>query len=374
MKEICEFLGYGDRFPLISKSSIDLAFQIKNKTFVIEKEDNDSIVTDEEVKIVQYCLNEVLRRMKFEIFEDKPPLTYEELATVVYPLMMIFKHMDKKPYEELDITPIPNGAINDIDNLLVLYMGIVKQKMDALTLILSRIDGKMFGFKRKENCAEGNYLCLVARRLKREKMKIQEIERTVIKLEGRTKDLSYSREDLFLPADKYPEQIPIYIQTHALNRVRERVDCHQYYDNDDFLIKSIKGKNIKMDNKGTYWIKYCCPAPVGYLVANLIDGKIIIRTFLLFTQNGTEEGRKLSELSGLLRSDKDYLKFDRMTSFIGDGILKNEKIWELFEKAGCSGILEVASKFNKNSSDESHDFICSMMEKYFSDENMYWRL
>jgi len=47
---------------------------------------------------------------------------------------------------------------------------------------------------------------------------------------------------------------------------------------------------------------------LGYLVCGLFEAKIVIRSFLFVTNDGTPKGKRLSELTQLQRLDKKYLE------------------------------------------------------------------
>ena len=49
---------------------------------------------------------------------------------------------------------------------------------------------------------------------------------------------------------------------------------------------------------------------------DIIEGKIVIRTFLFVTNNGTPEGKKLAQITGLQKLDKKYLALDKLSTFM----------------------------------------------------------
>ena len=53
---------------------------------------------------------------------------------------------------------------------------------------------------------------------------------------------------------------------------------------------------------------------VGYLLITLHEDKLVIRSFLFLTNDGTLEGRKLRQLTRLEKYDKKYLGIDKLST------------------------------------------------------------
>jgi len=143
--------------------------------------------------------------------------------------------------------------------------------------------------------------------------------------------------------------IPVYIQQHALNRIMER---------SGYLIPGmckldltlvILAPVITRIGKNRFLIEYRMSGiKTGYLFTELIDGMLIIITFLLLTNNGTPEGDKLAELTGLGKLDKEYLMIDNLSSLASSDILESEVVCKLFRDAGCQSILDACEKMRDN--------------------------
>jgi hypothetical protein len=138
------------------------------------------------------------------------------------------------------------------------------------------------------------------------------------------------------------ESVPVYIQTHALNRMEERLDCLNLQE----LISSVYASLLKpvavRKEKCRILLSFrILETKMGYFTAQYIDGAVLIHTFLFITNNGTPEGEKLNELTGLGKLDKKYLTIDKLSTFINSDISTNEKLKDLFIKAGCNSLLEI---------------------------------
>jgi len=138
------------------------------------------------------------------------------------------------------------------------------------------------------------------------------------------------------------ESVAVYIQTHALNRMEERLDSLNLQE----LISSVYASLLRpvavRKEKCRILLSFrILETKMGYFTAQYIDGAVLIHTFLFITNNGTPEGEKLNELTGLGKLDKKYLTIDKLSTFINSDISTNKKLKDLFIKAGCNCLLEI---------------------------------
>lgn len=138
------------------------------------------------------------------------------------------------------------------------------------------------------------------------------------------------------------DKASVYIQTHALNRLAERLDSLEKQELLSSVYASLLDPVVVRQEKGKILLSYrILSTKMGYFTAEYIDGAVLIHTFLFITNNGTPEGQKLNELTGLGKLDKKYLTIDKLSTFINSDISTNEKLKDLFIKAGCSSLLEI---------------------------------
>jgi hypothetical protein len=141
------------------------------------------------------------------------------------------------------------------------------------------------------------------------------------------------------------KELDIFIQSHALSRLRERLDLldqeainyalwenthtiKQFETYNGYLLLPFKVFDIK----------------IGYLVANVTDDKLLFRTFLFITHNSSPEGTRLRKITGLGKEDITYWHIDRLSTFVN---LKEEKypgLISLFAKAGLGNLMELKNK------------------------------
>ena len=163
-----------------------------------------------------------------------------------------------------------------------------------------------------------------------------------------------------MPGNSFVE---IYIQAHALQRIKERLDCMMQFYQNLYLINSISSIKIHKETRDRFLIEYkISEIKIGYLAADLSDGKLIIRTFLFITQHGTPEGNKLAELYGLGKLDKSYLELDKLSTFLTTDMCSNAELREVFQQAGCQYLLDIFVDNRIKSMCDIHSKQSSVME------------
>ncbi len=130
--------------------------------------------------------------------------------------------------------------------------------------------------------------------------------------------------------------LDVYIQAHAVERLEERLGntINEFCAMN--IAFSILENDIQISDDGSILIAYKTDLEtLGYLKAVITGDKLVIRTFLFLTNNGTPEGKKLAELIGVTKADKKYLGIDKLELFLTSDIEDNEPLKKIFCQAGC---------------------------------------
>ena len=166
------------------------------------------------------------------------------------------------------------------------------------------------------------------------------------------------------------EPVPVYIQRHALRRLQERMDCLDKAELQLSLFDSFDEPIVIRQTKNKALISYnIMSTKMGYFAAEFIDGAVLIHTFLFITNNGTPEGKKLNDLTGLGMLDKKYLALDKLSSFMSSDISRNERLKDLFEKAGCRSLLQIEEVIKLVAKKHEELAISDQIIKYLGIEN-----
>jgi hypothetical protein len=165
--------------------------------------------------------------------------------------------------------------------------------------------------------------------------------------------------------------IRVYVQQHALDKLQERIDItpgilHYLLF---LLLNQPQIRHHKKDNSSLVEY-YLMDQKVGYLLISLVDAKLIIRTFLFLTNDGTPEGKKLNQLLSLDKEDKKYLMIDTLPTFNSYHIDTNEHLSKLFRDAGCGPLLKLGhlSEFSRK---EIKDKDPESIMKYLGDTDTF---
>ncbi|MDR2449435.1 MAG: hypothetical protein LBD52_05700 [Prevotellaceae bacterium] len=145
--------------------------------------------------------------------------------------------------------------------------------------------------------------------------------------------------------------LPVYIQQHALERMKKRIGTTIPCFYKSILAQALLQKELIPIAKNQLLIAcFTNELKIGYFVAEVVEGIILIRTFLLLTNSGTPEGEKLTKLTGLQIEDRKYLSIDTLQGLVNSDIEQNEAFCNLLHAAGCGSILELCKKINNDPS------------------------
>ncbi len=174
--------------------------------------------------------------------------------------------------------------------------------------------------------------------------------------------ISIKAEQLGLSGD---QNYSIYLQSHAINRLKERLDCVNEGILYSFILKSFNNLNYYKASDGNYLFEYSLNnEKVGYLKGELVEDKILIRTFLFLTNNGTPEGEKLHQNIGILKEDKKYLAIDKLSTFIHSDLNDNIRLKKLFIDSGCESLFNVDKNMGFLDDEIEDKTIADFIEKY----------
>ncbi|WP_053179088.1 hypothetical protein [Sunxiuqinia dokdonensis] len=140
-------------------------------------------------------------------------------------------------------------------------------------------------------------------------------------------------------------QLEVYIQSHALRRMRERLDLL-----DEGAVNYALWENTHTITKLEHYNRYLLlpfkvfDVKIGYLVASVVQNKVLFRTFLFVTHNCTPEGDRLQKLTGLEKHDVTYWRIDRLSTFVKLDEEKYPDLIRLFDEAGLGDLVHLKEK------------------------------
>ena len=137
------------------------------------------------------------------------------------------------------------------------------------------------------------------------------------------------------------DPLEVYIQSHALNRFVERIDTVDF--NIAFArctTNLLLRPSVKRIGSNKFLLEVVvCDLKLGYFVACLADGAVLIKTFLFVTSSATPEGRKLDTLTGLKKLDKQFLGIDKLSTYMALDVNKSPELVSIFQETGLEKLL-----------------------------------
>lgn len=172
------------------------------------------------------------------------------------------------------------------------------------------------------------------------------------------------------PFAKIP--MKVYIQNHAIMRLAERIDSINTGLAQFFMYRSFDEPNVFYDNHQNLLIEYrVFDIKAGYFRVDMVDGIILVRTFLFITNTGTPEGQLLEKNTGLQKLDKKYLAIDKLSTFMSSDIGDNRELQKIIDESGCHCLIELYKRIKKTIIKEGSHITDDILISYLNKENTF---
>lgn len=138
----------------------------------------------------------------------------------------------------------------------------------------------------------------------------------------------------------------VYIQSHAIIRLKERLDSINEPLIWFFLFIELKTKpKLIYDKHNHMMLEFrIADEKLGYLPIEITDGKIVIKTFLFITNTVTPEGMILEKYTGFQKEEEKYLSIDKLSTFVNSDIGENIELQKFLRKSGCQSLIDLHQK------------------------------
>lgn len=140
-----------------------------------------------------------------------------------------------------------------------------------------------------------------------------------------------------------PGRVPVLVLKHAVERLEERLPLR---DSVHFLhtlmVQSLEQPRIARRSGNTLLVEFRNgPKKYGYLVAELISGAVLVRTFKFLTMQGTPESDELRRVLGLHRRDIEYLRLDDFFGLTCSDFQEDPLLSRAFAECGCGHLISL---------------------------------
>jgi hypothetical protein len=135
---------------------------------------------------------------------------------------------------------------------------------------------------------------------------------------------------------------PVYVQSHAINKLHERVPISDGSFVHDAMWQSLRSPKVTRNHKGEYLIEYWFfEYKLGYFVAEVVEQSILVTTFLFLTMQGTPEAISLFDHLRLRRPDIEQLGLDSLGNYLFTDLQKDSELAGIFDRCGCGHLLKM---------------------------------
>lgn len=350
LKEFFVACNRGELYHLIDEPSMDRLYVLRYHPPQIELEEGVHFTKDE-IQKLKVTVHHILRNKYFIVPTTENKMSYYDYMTVVFDARTIIRPTTTFNFSGIqqmvsEMQPIFDELYSEeslaekleyVCSILTMCLSEIDKKYYYVECDIAGKDPKVFKFTYRIGAVPSQLIHVPFDGLYRPAFQLGW-------LAGKQYfPITLTAEQLALNPEQYPDPLLVYIQSHALVRLKERIDVFDVNYYTTTTLTSLLDPEIIKTGKNSYLIAYKLHRnKVGYFKSDLIDGNIIIRTFLLLTNCGTPEELKLRQLTGLSKADYDFLNLGKLSTLVNADFHKNEQTIKLLEEAGFKSILDYA--------------------------------
>ncbi|MES2514721.1 MAG: hypothetical protein V4580_11280 [Bacteroidota bacterium] len=354
LEKLCNDITGSNVFQLIPRDQLEDIYKLRNHPIRVIEGEGQKIPND----ILQETKSMVLdvfkhRRVPLDI-GNVSSISLYDFFTVGFTLMLYGTRINEVDFPgATEVKSKLNPLVSIADGPI--YNSVWREyltMMHLMSVVMSDLQLGLYALKHtKRELIKGHiglFFCMEIYRAETEQIKftLDGSSRPAFRLGwfldeniGKIDFIKVESEKLNLPDGK---TFDVYIQSHAFARLQERIDGVTPGFLHFSIYDSFKNLKVAKNKKGELLCEFALiDKKVGYFVGQILDGKLLLKTFLFLTNNGTPEGEKLHKHTGLMKEDKIYLSIDKFSSFINSDIVTNPIVKDIFIKAGCESLFKV---------------------------------
>lgn len=348
-------MGDVSAFALLDKNDLFKLFYYRRRPFkIINPPDEQGIYSPRDLRLINDCFSQLMHNSIVNI--GQTPISVYDFEVYVDTLHWVLQNLPEESREirEAFLTCFPffGEGYKEIRKNSIGEVGRNVELLDILFSDFTRRVVRIVPEERRKSQSSPDVTACYNNLIIRHKASESELvtinghSRTVYRIlligQEQISPMEISAERLGITGIMKNFKINVFIQQHALRRIKERLCDYFLHLNHTYIVNAILSDAIPADDEHGFLfpLKYG-EVKLGYLKAVLIGDKLIILTFLFLTNNGTPEGKKLHDLIGIQKQDKKYLGIDKLSTFILSDIKQNMLLKDLFCHAGCNGLFEL---------------------------------
>jgi hypothetical protein len=345
LKQVAACLGDASVFSLLNEEDYVILFHCRIRPFKIIRTDNEKHIKSKSLRLMNQNLSHLLHHAFITIKECETKLSLYDFSVYAETLHSIWRNLGVEQTEKSKAFraafPLFNNNFISIRADVNIEIG---KRMEMLAWFYSNFTHFVIRFEKKEiekalsvrdQTPFFNNCLIELQKAETELFDIDGHKRTIYRLFLNSNQqiipliLTPGKLGINSVMQDYP--LKVFIQQHALKRMQERLGTKFIFFSYLYIVPAILGKPILIENNTSCLFPLCHQKiRLGYLKADIVGDKLLIRTFLFLTNNGTPEGKKLHKLLGLQKADKKYIGIDKLRTFILSDIKNDEKLKSLF--------------------------------------------
>ncbi|MFN8254492.1 MAG: hypothetical protein U0W24_02305 [Bacteroidales bacterium] len=370
IKKMMNILGCADAFDLLGKKGIAFFYRFHLRPIKFINPASGLVLLQKDLDILNDHISHSLQKFYISIGPNQVEVSYYDFYTLVESIHFFWRNCSELDFpnakEIKEKFKIFNDGFNptreEVHKSIEQMISVLMWSMSDLTRCMVWLEKEPF--KKSvgiydTSFVHNNYI-----------VHIEKIETITVELDGikrkvyrlgmieSNKGINWweiEPEKLGLNGSLGKMPIKIYIQLHAIERMKERLGEFINELLGPIITLSMLEKLITRTPKGGFLfaVRYMS-IKLGYLEADLVGNILVIRTFLFITNNGTPEGNKLEKLLSIKKEDKKYLGIDKLDCFLSSDIKQNPELKKIFEKAGCGNLFKMDEFIKKKPATRFH--------------------
>lgn len=367
IKQVMALVGDASAFDMLGKLDLILLHRCRIRPYKIINPGIEQLrFSQKSLDLFNQNISDLTHHSFVEIGEQKTKISLYDFSIYVETIFLYWRNAtpDRPELREKIRACFPLFN-NNFQELRIDVLELVRKRLELMAWLYSDITHQTIRFVREKTdkasspfstkayCS--NYI-VEQKKAETEVLEIDGSKRTIYRIcmniNQEFTPLTITPEKLGIEGIMQKFPLKVFIQQHALNRIEARLGKHFLFLSYFHVLNATLSEAIPAAGNNTYLFPLIHGThKLGYFKADIIGDKLVIRTFLFLTNNGTPEGKKLHELFGLQKADKKYLGIDKLSTFILSDINENEQLKALFSDAGCGTLFNI----DKNLLDEPEE-------------------
>ncbi|WP_430974626.1 hypothetical protein [Sunxiuqinia rutila] len=357
LKQIMALLGDDSAFDLLNKRRRLMIYHTRIRPFKVINPTEGKRASKAALQMLNNNLTRLLQHTWVELDKHQIKMSLYDFSIYAETLFLFWRNVARQEPDvgEQFYACFPIFEEEEFDAQRLKVFNTVERRLETLAWLFSDFTTSTTRFVKEKLEDDRSPLDLSAfynnyvveqKEVETELLEIGGHRRTVFQVCLNTQQtfapLTITPEKLGLKGMMQKFPLKVFMQKHVLVRMEERlgkpfVDLGYLY-----IVTALLQEPLPAGKPNSFLFPMTeGDIRLGYLKADIIGDKLVVRTFLFVTNNGTPEGKKLQELAGLAKLDKAYLGIDRLHTFIASDIKEHQQLRELFNQVGCGGLLQL---------------------------------